>query len=194
MTKFRMPYVYFVLIVAVLGGINACKNKKELPRTNTTDEKIEQSATENLSDVKPAEVLADDQSIEDSVLIKWEKTPCFGTCPVFTVTVFKSGLVIYEGKKFTSMQGVYYSFISDKALDEIYRLAEEIDFFKMSKEFDCNITDLPSTILYLRLGNKKNEVMWRCNFPENLKELDRLIDHHINTLKWKLFNDKKGQK
>ena len=36
-----------------------------------------------------------------------ERTPCFGYCPSYKVTLKSDGTIIYEGKKFVQMMGTY---------------------------------------------------------------------------------------
>jgi hypothetical protein len=41
----------------------------------------------------------------ESETIRYETAPCFGTCPVYSVTVTPDGKGIFEGKRFTAVTG-----------------------------------------------------------------------------------------
>ncbi len=42
----------------------------------------------------------------DSETIRYETAPCFGTCPVYAVTIAPDGRGTFEGKRFTAVTGV----------------------------------------------------------------------------------------
>ena len=42
----------------------------------------------------------------DSGTIRYETAPCFGTCPVYAVTLTPDGKGIFEGKRFTAVTGI----------------------------------------------------------------------------------------
>ncbi len=42
----------------------------------------------------------------ESETIRYETTPCFGTCPVYAVTIAPDGKGTFEGKRFTAVTGI----------------------------------------------------------------------------------------
>lgn len=189
-------WAFILLIVMVMLF---CKSKEKTGTPPTPPEG--ESSTENLSDIKPAEVIADDAGSNrfsypttDSLVIRIEKTPCYGTCPVFQVSIYQGGYVLYEGKEFTDKKGKHYTFIEKEKLNEIIDFARAIKYFDMKGEYDCNATDLPSVIFYIANQGRKKQIISRCNAPEELKQLDKLIMHHLEALKWKYMQDKRQDK
>ena len=49
-------------------------------------------------------VFAQEQK-ESSLLVGLERTACFGTCPVYSLVVLNNGKVIFNGERFTAVQG-----------------------------------------------------------------------------------------
>jgi hypothetical protein len=42
----------------------------------------------------------------ESETIRYETAPCFGTCPVYAVTIMQNGTGTFEGKRFTAFIGI----------------------------------------------------------------------------------------
>ena len=47
------------------------------------------------------------------VVITLERTACFGVCPVYKLTVYGDGRVVYEGKRFVRVEGTITRNISE---------------------------------------------------------------------------------
>ena len=56
------------------------------------------------------------------VEIKLERTACFGTCPIYSITVFDDGTAIYEGKQFGRIEGSRTFIIPEEKVGELIRL------------------------------------------------------------------------
>lgn len=102
-------------------------------------------------------------------VLRFEKTPCFGTCPVYTVELDSTGEARFSGLQNTATQGEAFFRISPRRLRGILRRARQLGFWEMQPKYDATITDIPSTILTLDdpiMGRKRVEA--RANFPESL--------------------------
>lgn len=119
--------------------------------------------------------LPPNQSIENAV-ITMERTPCFGFCPDYSLTIFGNGTVIYEGRNFVDTTGKQITSISKEQvrmlIDEFYR----IDFFSLEDEYSDQVTDLPTTTTSIRIDNRFKQVMDYYGAPEQLKDLEDKID------------------
>ena len=70
---------YLILFTALL--ILSCKTKKE---------QVEEAVEETIS-VAGEEI--------DSLFVTLKRTPCFGKCPVYTVSIYNKGFVRFISKK-----------------------------------------------------------------------------------------------
>ncbi len=109
-------------------------------------------------------------------LLVMERTACYGTCPQYIITIYNNGTIEYEGKMFVSKIGCFFSFLSKDILSDIKSEFSTSQFFSFEKEYDSNITDIPSVILEVHLGSKNHRVIDRFNGPKKLKNLQNLID------------------
>ena len=110
-------------------------------------------------------------------LIKMKKTPCFGKCPYFEVSIFNDGSIRYEGFKFVDMMGVYTSQINKKKIALIEDYIRQSDFFSLDEIYDARVTDLPSIIIEVNLNGRYHKVKGRYRIPDNFKMFTKFIDN-----------------
>ncbi|MDL0419687.1 DUF6438 domain-containing protein [Caldibacillus thermoamylovorans] len=112
--------------------------------------------------------------------IKLQRTMCFGTCPVYSVTVDKEGNVNYYGEMFVYKSGEHHWKILKKKVKQLNDLIEEFGFksfiYEPGDEF---ITDCPSCITTVKYSNGET------------KEIDHyyghvLIDDSLTAFKKKI--------
>ena len=73
----------------------------------------------------------------DDVVITLERTPCFGTCPVYTLAVQGDGTVVYEGKDFVKTKGIMEISIPQAKIDQLVK--ESGEYLKRLKELRVQI-------------------------------------------------------
>src|SRR6188508_3223081 len=69
--------------------------------------------------------------------INLSRTECYGTCPVFTVRVFATGDVEYEGKRFVMQKGLRRRHLEPAELDRLRRAVTEANVSKLQRDC-CN--------------------------------------------------------
>lgn len=125
------------------------------------------------------------QLIEDSLLFHFERSPCFGRCPVYKLIIYESGHTRYEGINFVDNMGYYQAKISPSEIAQIYSLIAETNFFELNDVYDNeNITDLPSMIFRARAMGQDKKIIARYEFPEALKEMATAIDEMFEDKDW----------
>ena len=103
-------------------------------------------------------------------VLTFERTPCFGTCPAYSMQVFADGRVAYEGRHSVPLMGKHDLKLPAATVAEILRQAKVAHFETFEKEYKTGTTDLPSTIVAIRQpdGSLK-KVTAESNAPENVK-------------------------
>jgi uncharacterized protein YjiK len=105
----------------------------------------------------------------DSLVIAFEKTPCFGRCPVFKIKVYESGFATYEGLNFSERLGLYSARISQKDISTARHMAAEVHFFALDTLYDDpQVSDLPAQIIQLSQNGTVHRVVSRIGAPEKL--------------------------
>lgn len=136
----------------------------------------------------------------DEIRIGLQRTVCFGTCPVYTLTILGDGTVNYFGSQFVGVEGsredkvgpdqvaaLVNEFLRCRIFDmaDSYDGGEKVEFrdgryLRLSSE----ATDLPSTILSIELGGRKKRVLLRYQYPAELGRVANLIDDVTQSKRW----------
>lgn len=179
----------------------ACKTQKE-NQTTSGQENSSTTSTEDKqahSNEKPASSPGQEQAIDvsklkkmefvsakdnDTIFATIERTPCYGTCPVYKLMIFKSGIALYEGKQNVEKIGRYIVEFSEEEIKTIREKAIEINYFKLQDEYDSPVTDFPTTLTSIRINGKVKSVSNRVGGPEELKSFEK---HLHETLMQKDF-------
>jgi hypothetical protein len=120
--------------------------------------------------------------------IQLQRTACYGTCPIYQVTINQAGEVVYIGNSFVDFTGEHRSVISQDELSELRRAFERIDFFSLKDSYtDMGATDFPSAIVSLTVNGREKVIdhyHGDFNAPEELSKLESEIDRVANTTQW----------
>jgi hypothetical protein len=124
-------------------------------------------------------------------VIAFEKTPCFGRCPVYKVKVYESGFAVYEGINFSEKLGLYSGNISKEKMERIYQSALEIGFFELEPEYDnSGVSDLPATITMINMNGKKQRIKARYNTPEKLQIFQENLAVTLTENNWQPYSNR----
>jgi hypothetical protein len=116
--------------------------------------------------------------------ISLERTPCFGTCPVYKLTVHSDGKVEYEGKEYVKEKGSRSSKIDQKLFLRLMKKVDAIGFFKLNDRYEGRVTDLPTRITTVTKGDVSKTVRNYYGGPKGLRDLEQLIDEVTNSAQW----------
>ncbi|MDB4533284.1 DUF6438 domain-containing protein [Vicingaceae bacterium] len=152
---------WFILI-ASLTVLLSCKQSK-----TTSD-----APTTTISEKINNEVIP----LKEALFLSMERTPCFGKCPNYKITIMNTGKVTYEGIQFTDKIGLYSKQLSSKQLSQIQKRMEDINLFEMNSKYDSNITDIPAVALFIIYKANKKKIYDRYGGPKDLREFEKLID------------------
>jgi hypothetical protein len=154
-----MKWVIFIAALTVLLSCKQGEKTSNLLNKTTLNEKAPETNT-----------------VQESLFLTMERTPCFGRCPNYKITIMNTGKVFYNGIKDTEKIGQYTKVLSAKQLAEIQTKMDEINLFEMNNKYDSNITDIPAVALFVIYKGTKNKIFDRYGAPKELKEFEKLID------------------
>ncbi len=129
------------------------------------------------------------KEINKELIISLERTPCYGTCPIYKIKIFSDGSAFYHGERFVEKIGNYEFSVSKETLNYILKKADEIGFFELEDKYTANITDLPKTITFIKNGKHKKRVVDYYGAPKILKEFESLVDGCIDYRRMKKLQD-----
>jgi len=177
--KFAIQILFLSLIFL------SCKSNKNAASDND-------SAEANGSSPDTVVVVVEKPATQrDSLLIGFEKTPCFGRCPVYKVKVYRSGFATYEGLNFTEKLGMYSANFSEDEIARIFKSAAEIGYFSLEDKYDNPmISDLPSTTSTLNTEDEKKRITARVNVPEKLKNFHKNLAGTLQEKDWQPYSER----
>jgi hypothetical protein len=117
-------------------------------------------------------------------IIAMERTECFGSCPVYTVTVDETGSVVYRGQRFVRVTGEQRTTIAPATVTALVTEFRRILFFNLQSTYTANVTDGPTTYVSIDLDGVSKRVTDYMGAPAALRQLEKQIDDVTNTRHW----------
>lgn len=126
--------------------------------------------------------------VDQNTTITLERGMCYGTCPVYSLTLSANGTVIYDGKMYVKEIGVRNGTINASVYTSLMDTFEKADFFLMEDAYTAyDITDMPSATLTLQKVNQTKRIehyYGDLKAPEMLTELEDAVDNSVNVTRW----------
>jgi hypothetical protein len=123
-----------------------------------------------------------------SVVIGLERGPCFGTCPVYRVTLYGDGTVRYDGKDHVRVKGSQAAVIAEEKVKELVGQLEKSGFFSLQDAYiEVSVTDAPTVVLSAAVDGKKKRVrhyLGDFKAPKALEALESKVDEVAGTGRW----------
>lgn len=123
-----------------------------------------------------------------------ERMPCFGTCPVYQVSISGSGLVRFVGKQHTAQEGEAVARIPAARVDSLLRELDRGGYFELADSYvmgspACGqyATDSPTVITSVASDGQRKTIRhdYGCSAaPRELSRLERLVDDVAGTARW----------
>jgi uncharacterized protein DUF6438 len=131
---------------------------------------------------------------DSAVRVRLERGPCFGTCPVYSVTLDGSGAILFEGRRFVADTGISTGSVPPARVDSLVAELAAGGYFELADRYRAGepgceryATDLPSVITEVRAGgrSKRIEHDHGCmEAPEALTVLEGRIDSVAGVARW----------
>ncbi|GEM_PF-3208453 len=197
MTK-QILFVLGVLLIIVASG---CTNVNS-PIACTADAKI---CPEGISvgrdpnnnceffpcrepQIIPTDFKVTPQIIPTDFKVTLEREGCFGTCPIYKITVNSIGIVEYDGERFVKVTGIQTARITQAKVKELFDMVNAINYFSLNDTYTENATfDAGSATSTVTLnGNTKSvrHAFEDSSAPASLTEFEEKMDEVTNSNQW----------
>jgi hypothetical protein len=132
-----------------------------------------------------AETEKKSESDTKTVVITYHRTFCFGTCPVFTLTINgETKTATYKGERNVDKIGEFKKEITQLELTNFISAFEKHHFFDLKDSYPSAATDLPSKITTYTIDGKTKKIDDMEKAPAGLKELEKLLEDFANSEGW----------
>ncbi len=128
--------------------------------------------------------------VQGPVTITLERTPCFGFCPSYLVTLREDGTVTYEGRDHVKVTGRQTWKVDPAAVRALAQQMQDAGFFELQDEYRAMMTDNPTVYTSLTAGGRTKKVMDYVAGPQKLKDIEARIDEVAGTRKYVKGDDK----
>lgn len=137
------------------------------------------------------------------VVIRLERGPCFGSCPVYSVTVLGDRSVTFIGKRFVASIGVHKAQLDEADYQRLVDAIDKLGILKLDGDYSVRVTDMPTTfVTVVTPGGAKRVRHYGSgcaqpagagsaaggratdNAPEALCRFERMIDDVAGTARW----------
>lgn len=195
--------IFLTCAIIVLCSCSHQNISSDVHPTNTDNDNNQESTTpstpikNNTDNLETSENNAISFEIENisDVLITLERGPCFGTCPVYKLTILGDGSVKYigsdikmKGNLTVKEVGERDSKISTKEIIEIIKEFEKIDYFSLQDEYTKrDYTDGRTMITSIKINGKSKTITRYTGdktAPKELLYLENKIDEIVNSAQW----------
>lgn len=117
--------------------------------------------------------IPEDQDFTEATVIAMSKGPCFGTCPVYDLTIKGNGEATLVAKKFMDYEGTFNRTLNQDEVDALIGAFLDANFFDFEEAYTANVTDLPTTWITFTHNGRTKKVKAYYDIPASLV---RLID------------------
>lgn len=142
----------------------------------------------------PAPPVRGSAASPDSLLVTLDRGPCFGTCPVYSVTIDGKGNVGFEGRRFVSHQGRATARVPAARVDSLVAELRAGGWYGFAESYlpdapACGryATDSPIVETSVTVAGETRRIRhdYGCSAaPAALARLERRIDEVAETARW----------
>jgi hypothetical protein len=118
----------------------------------------------------------------------FEKSPCFGSCPVFQVKIYSDGTAIWKGERYVERIGTFHAVVTPEWVAGLWKEADEAGFFKFSERYPATgarLPDLPTTTVMLVRERMRRQVADNADAPLALQRFEKQFLLALDKLDWK---------
>jgi hypothetical protein len=125
---------------------------------------------------------------KEDLVITLERTACFGACPIYSLTIYGDGTVVYVGQDYVKTKGKMETSVSADSVNQLVLEFEKADYFSLNDSYTSfGKSDMPSANTSISLEGKTKAVehyLGDHSAPEKLTELENKIDEIANSAHW----------
>lgn len=128
------------------------------------------------------------QETDANVAITLERTACFGTCPMYTISILEDGTVLYNGVDFVEVKGEQTSQIDPELVAQMVEAFADAGYFEWDEAYDTQqVSDLPTVITSVTRDGETHRIsryLGDSSAPLALAYLEQWVDLMTTSSLW----------
>ncbi len=135
-----------------------------------------------------SKTITDKEVVEDKLWIKYSRGFCFGTCPVYEISIFKDGSVLYNGKQNVPQLGHSFGKITKEQMEELKEGIKTHSIMTTEEDLlDKMLMDVPTYQLIVVDGKDKRHIKHSGSNGANVKAFEKQLDEMMKTITLEIF-------
>lgn len=114
--------------------------------------------------------------IGDNFNVTMQKGSCFGSCPVYTLSIDSKGYALFEGERFTDKIGKHGMQLDPKQFQTIANAFSAANLPAFEDDYPSQIADLPSTTLAYINSSINKRITGKRERPQKVKDLQSMLE------------------
>jgi hypothetical protein len=117
-----------------------------------------------------------------------QESSCFGPCPVFTVTLYRDGVLEYEGREHVKLTGAHTGRVTPQTIAAVDKLFADAGYFALDDAYDDHsVSDYPTTWTSYTLDGRRKAITHyegHMHAPPALDELEEQLYVLLDVTQW----------
>ncbi|MFK7810340.1 MAG: DUF6438 domain-containing protein [Saprospiraceae bacterium] len=186
MPKTSVAWNVVIVLLAILLSMSCNrKSSQKIADQSNTDVK----GSEDITLPAPTLVVTDDEIELPKVhlMLRLERRPCYGECPVFELKVYSDGRAMWRGESYCPRIGYYEAFLPKEWREQLMTEANLISYFSLPNHYPLQgpyLSELPTTITYLNDGIQEHSITQNYLTPKELLQFQEEIERLAENLLW----------
>lgn len=132
---------------------------------------------------------------QEELVINMQKSPCFGTCPVYSLDIYNTGRAEVYGTKNFKWLGRFEKTLTPEEYAHLIQQFEEKKFYSYDSIYTSEVADYPSvSISYKKDQQIKHTIHGKFERPEPILELQKRLEDIAQQDGWTLIEPLEADK
>ena len=123
---------------------------------------------------------------EEEKIIEMTKGPCYGRCPVFTISIYDNKMAAYRGKQFTERKGLWVKKLEKEEYNKLTTAFKNANLWQFNDMYKGQVPDLQTVTIAYTEGERSKSVKGKDGRPETILNLEEMLDNLANSTGWEL--------
>jgi hypothetical protein len=114
-----------------------------------------------------------------------ERTPCYGTCPVYILILKRDGTFHYRGVLHVKHKGDFKGSIPKEKFEHLAKMMIDSGFMSLDDHYTRPVTDNPTVYTMGVIGGYKKIILdYAAEGPQKLRDLESAISDALEHATW----------
>lgn len=125
------------------------------------------------------------QSVYEGPSVELYKGACFGTCPIYRVSYYDDGTLLYEGRRFTERLGFHTRKATEEERRALRQNLQNMDWESYEPYYDSRLPDLAMSVI--KKGDHTTK--FKEEAPKELQVLGKLLEKIADDGSWEKISN-----